>query len=58
LSSSATHPAQDNTASDGQSREAADLLAIERGENDGMIVHKSASLNVHNSKDLNAITTG
>jgi hypothetical protein len=57
LSSSATHPAQDNTASDDQSREAADLLAIERGEDDGMIVHQGASLNVHNSKDNNAITT-
>jgi hypothetical protein len=56
LSSSATQPAQDNTASGDRSREAADLLAIERGEDDGMIVHQSASLNVHNSKDLNAIT--
>ena len=35
----------------------AGLLAIERGEDDGMIVHQSASLNVHNNKDLNAITT-
>ena len=41
-----------------QFREAADLLAIERGEDDGMIVHQSASLNIHNSKDFNAITTG
>jgi hypothetical protein len=57
LSSSATHPAQDNTARDDQSREAADLLAIERGEDDGMIVHQNTFLNVHNSKDLNAITT-
>jgi hypothetical protein len=36
----------------------ANLPAIERGENDGIIVHQSASLNIHNSKDLNAITTG
>jgi len=57
LSSSEAQPAQDNTASDDQSREAADRLAIERGEDDGMIVHQSASLNVHNNKDLNAITT-
>jgi hypothetical protein len=57
LSSSATHPAQDNTASDDQSREAVDLLGIERGEDDGMIVHQSASLNVNNCKDIYAITT-
>ena len=48
--------AQDKIATGDQSREAADLLAIERGEDDSMIVHQSASLNVHNSKDLNAIT--
>ena len=41
-----------------QSREAADRLAIERGENDGMIIHQDATSNIHNSKDLNAITTG
>ena len=55
MNGSATRPAQDNTASDDQSREAADLLAIERGEDDGMIVHQSASLNVHNNRDLKAI---
>jgi len=57
LNSYATHPAKDNTASDDQSREAVDHLAIERGEDNGMIVHQSASLNVHNCKDINAITT-
>jgi hypothetical protein len=57
LSSSETQPAQDNTASDDQSREAADRLAIERGGNDGMIVHQGVYSNVHNNKDLNAITT-
>jgi hypothetical protein len=57
LNRTATQRAQDNIATGDQSREAADLLAIERGEDDGMIVHQSASLNVHNSKDLNAITT-
>jgi hypothetical protein len=49
--------AQDNTASDDQSREAADRLAIERGEDDGMIIHQDATSSIHNSKDLNAITT-
>jgi hypothetical protein len=49
--------AQDNTASDDQSREKADRLAIERGEDDGMIIHQDATSNIHNSKDLNAITT-
>jgi len=48
--------AQDNTTSDDQSREAADRLAIEHGEDDGMIIHQDATSNIHNSKDLNAIT--
>jgi len=56
LSSSETQPAQDNTACDDQSREVADRLAIERGEDDGMIVHQVAISNMNNSKDLNAIT--
>jgi hypothetical protein len=56
LSSSATHTAQDNTASDDQSRDAADRLAIERGEDDGMVVRQGVTFNVHNSKDLNADT--
>lgn len=49
--------AQDNTASDDQFREAADRLAIERGEDDVMIIHQDATSSIHNSKDLNAITT-
>jgi hypothetical protein len=49
--------AQDNTASDDQSREAADRLAIERGEDDGMIIHQDAASNIDNGRDLNAITT-
>jgi hypothetical protein len=49
--------APDNTASDDQFREAADRLAIERGEDDGMIIHQDATSSIHNSKDLNAITT-
>jgi hypothetical protein len=40
-----------------RSREAADRLAIERGEDDGMIVHQGASPAIHNSKDFNDITT-
>jgi hypothetical protein len=57
LNSTATQRAQEKTAGCDQSREAADRLAIERGEDDGMIVHQDATSNVHNSKDLNAITT-
>jgi len=38
------------------SREDADRQAIERGEDDGMIVHQSATSSAHNSRDLNAIT--
>ena len=51
-----TQRAQDNTASGEQPGEAADRLAIERGEDDGMIVYQDATSNIHNSKDLNAIT--
>ena len=56
MNSTATQRAQDIIATGDQSREAADLVAIELGEDDGMIVHQSVSLNVHNSRDLNAIT--
>jgi hypothetical protein len=49
--------AKDNTASDDQSREAADRLAIGRGEDDGMIIQQDATSNIDNGKDLNAITT-
>lgn len=38
------------------SREDADRQAIERGEDDGVIVHQSATSSAHNSRDLNAIT--
>jgi len=38
-------------------QEETDRQAIERAEDEGMIVHQGASLNVHNSKHLNAITT-
>ena len=39
------------------SRNKSDHLAIERGEDEGMIVHQDATSNIHNSKDLNDITT-
>ena len=48
--------AQDKIATGDQSREAADRLAIERGEDDGMVVRQGVTFNVHNSKDLNADT--
>jgi hypothetical protein len=51
-----TQRARNKTASDNKSREAVDRLAIERGEDDGMIIHQDATSNIHNSKDLNAIT--
>ena len=38
------------------SREDADGQAIERGEDDGMIVHHSATSSAHNSRDLNVLT--
>ena len=38
------------------SREDADRQDIERGEDDGMIVHQSATSSAHNRRDLNAIT--
>jgi hypothetical protein len=56
LSSSATHPAQVHSTGDGPSRVAVDPLAIEQREDDGMIVHQGAALNLHISKDFNAIT--
>ena len=48
---------QDKIATGDQSREAVDRLAVERGEDDGMIVHQGVTSNAYNSKDLNAITT-
>jgi hypothetical protein len=56
LNRTATQRAQDKTVTSDQSREAADRLAIERGEDDGMVVHQDVTFNVHNRKDLNAIT--
>ena len=40
----------------GSRREDADRQAIERGEDDGMSVHQSATSSAHNGRDLNAIT--
>ena len=37
-------------------REEADRQAIERGEDDGMIVNQSAASSAHNRRDLNAIS--
>ena len=56
MNRAATQRAQDITATGDQSREAADRLAIERGEDDGMVVRQGVTFNVHNSKDLNADT--
>lgn len=56
MNSTATQRVQDKAATGNQSREAADHLAIERGEDDGMVVPQGVTFNVHNSKDLNAIT--
>lgn len=57
LNSSAAQRAQRKTASGGQSREAADCLAFNRGEAAGMIVQQGVTSNVQNSKELHAITT-
>ena len=38
------------------SREDVDRQTIERGEDDRMIVHQSATSSVHNRRDFNAIT--
>jgi hypothetical protein len=56
LNSTATQRAQEKTAGGERSREVADRLAIERGEDDGMIIPQDATSHIHNSKDLNAIT--
>jgi len=52
-----TQRAQDKATTGDESREAADRLAVEQGEDDGMIVHQDVMPNVHNKKDINAITT-
>jgi len=57
LNDIATQRAQDIIATSDQSREAADRLAIERGEDDGMIIRQDVTASAHNRKDLNAITT-
>jgi hypothetical protein len=56
LNGTAIQRAQDITATGDQPREAADRLAIERGEDEGMIIHQDATSNIHISKDLNVIT--
>ena len=39
-----------------QSREAVDRLAIERGEDDGMIIRQDLTARAHNRRDINVIT--
>jgi len=56
LNGTATQRAQDITATGDQSREAADRLAIERGEDDGMIIRQDVTVSAHNRRDLNVIT--
>ena len=56
----ATRPAQDAAATGdrtGGVQEDFDCQAMERGGNEGLVVHRSVTYIVHNSKDLNAITT-
>ena len=43
MNSTATQRAQDKTVTSDQSREAADRLAVERGEDDGMIMHQDVT---------------
>ena len=57
MNSTATQRAEEKTVASDQPLEVADRLAIERGEEDGMIIHQDANSNIHNSKDLNDITT-
>jgi len=52
-----TQRAQEKTVAGDRSREAADRLAIERGEDEGMIIHQDVTSNVQNSKEFHAITT-
>ena len=47
---------QDDQNTETSSQHAGIRLAELIDQNDGMIVHQSASLNVHNSKDLHANT--
>jgi hypothetical protein len=49
----ASHNTPGNTAE--PDREQADRQAIERCEDDGMIVHHSATSSAHNARDRNAI---
>jgi hypothetical protein len=39
-----------------RAQEDIDRLAIERGENEGMVVHEGVTSNIHNSKVHNDIT--
>jgi hypothetical protein len=60
LNGIATRPAQDTAATGDWPRDVQedfDRHAMERGENEGMIIHQGGTSNVHDNKDLNAIPT-
>jgi hypothetical protein len=52
LNRSVIQRAKDKAASGDMSRQAADRLAIERDEDDGMIVRQGVTSNVQNSKEI------
>jgi hypothetical protein len=59
LKRTAPKTAQDKAASGDRTRgtqEDTDRLAIERGENEGMIVHQGVTSIVHNRRNPDAIT--
>jgi hypothetical protein len=51
-----TQQARAKAATGDKSREAFDRLAVERGEDDGMIVHPGVISSVHSRKDPDAVT--
>jgi len=56
LKGTETQRAQDITVSSDLSREAADRLAIGRGEDDEMIIRQDVTASAHNRRNLNVIT--
>jgi hypothetical protein len=57
LNVTAAQWALDITVSSDLSLEAADRLAIERGEDEGMMIRQDVTASAHNRSDLNVITT-
>jgi hypothetical protein len=60
LNNIATQPAQDTAATGSRTRNAQeefDHQAMERGENEGMIVHQGMTSIVHSRKNPDAIAT-